>query len=343
MSNFPPTGRQVTSDPNTLPILHSIIHADHVLKVIQEHWDFPRPHFCELIARGMNDNYLLRAGDTQYAVRLYNARGRTPDEIDYEADYLDFIEDEGKLPMSRVIRTRNGRSHVAVQAPEGTRYISMFNWAKGRELVETLDAKNAYRLGELMGRLHVVSPGYKGGNRRLLGHADSIRKNFQFLEKRVLHRPEDLAFYRKVYEILPDQLDKMDKVVPMGPTHGDMTVFNVFEHEGELILMDFETCGYGHFSHELGSFAWSANKNKFAPEVTTQYLAGYDSIRPRDKVEKDLLPMARLMKDFTQLVGVSRGINAIGYSAYKFKGFDWAIDSCRTHVANARLFDKPLG
>ena len=46
---------------------------------------------------------------------------------------------------------------------------------------------------------------------------------------------------------------------------------------------------------------------------------------------------------FTQLVGVSRGINAIGYSAYKFKGFDWAIDSCRTHVANAKLFDKPLG
>lgn len=343
MSKMPPTGRYVTDDRTVLPILHSIVHADSILKVIEEHWDFPQPHFCELIARGMNDNYMLRAGDTQYAVRFWNARGRTSDEIDYEADFLDFLEEEGGLPMSRMIRTRDGRSHVAVQAPEGTRFIGIFHWAKGRELVEALDARNAYRLGELMGRLHTISPRYKGGNRRLLGHIESIGAAFPFLARRVAHRPDDLAFYTKVADILPDQLRKAEKVVRLGPTHGDMTVFNVFEHEGALILMDFETCGYGFLSHELGSFCWSANKNRFPPEIAQNYLAGYDAICPRDQVEKDLLPLFLLMKDFTQLVGVSRGINAIGYSAYKFKGLDWAIDSCRRHVANARLFDKPLG
>lgn len=333
---MPPAPRYVTSDRRTLPIVHSILHADAVCEVIAQHWDLPKPLFCELLARGMNDNYLLRCGSEQLAVRLWNARGRTGEEIDYELDFIDFLQAEG-LPVSPAIKTKDGENYVAIEAPEGRRYIGLFAWAQGRELIEVLSGEYARQLGELMGRLHLVSPRFPGGNSRLLGHADLIREQFPAVAQRVAHRPDDLAFYTRVAEALPKAIDAMGEAAPMAPTHGDMTVFNVFEQNGKLILMDFETCGYGHLSHELGSFCWSANKNRFPPEIAQNYLAAYDAVRPRAKAEKDLFPLFLCMKDFTQLCGLSASINAIGWAGFKFKGFDWAIDSVRRHVAAAKL------
>ncbi len=319
-----------------LPILHSIIDADALGAEIGAHYDLLKPLHCELLARGMNDVYELRCGSERLAVRLWNARGRTEDEVIYELDYLNFLKAEG-LPVSPALRARNGQFHFSVEAPEGRRYVALFEWAQGAEMAAAPTAEHAAALGALIGQLHVVSPRFRGGDQRRLDHADSIRRNFPALARRLGHRPDDLAFYARVAEALPAALDDASTAAPMSPTHGDTTPFNVFVHDGHVTLMDFETCGYGHMSHELGSFCWSAAKNNYPPEIAERFLAAYDQVRPRDKAERDLFPLFLCAKDFGQLCGLSAGTNAVGSAAFRFRGFDWAAESVRRHVRAAKL------
>ncbi|MEQ8247797.1 MAG: phosphotransferase [Alphaproteobacteria bacterium] len=326
----PTQGRRI------LPILHSIVDADALCAEIDDHYDLPQPLHCELLARGMNDVYVLRCGGERLAVRLWNARGRTADEVVYELDYLDFLHGEG-LPVSPALPTRAGPGHFSVEAPEGRRYVALFHWAEGAEIAAAPTVENAAELGALIGRLHLVSPRFPGGDRRKLDHANSIRRDFPALARRLGDRPEDLAFYRRVAKVLPDTLDRLGPEAPMSPTHGDTTPFNAFVKYGRVTLMDFETCGYGHMSHELGSFCWSAAKNNYPPEIAAHFLAAYDAVRPRDQAERDLFPFFQCVKDFTQLCGLSAGINAVGYAAFRFRGFDWAAESVRRHVRAAGL------
>ncbi|MSO64883.1 MAG: hypothetical protein EXQ85_03615 [Alphaproteobacteria bacterium] len=323
--------------PQALPILHSIVDADALGAVIAEGYDLPRPIHCELLARGMNDVYVLRCGPERLAVRLWNARGRTESEVIYELDYLNFLKAEG-LPVSTALRAPDGRYHLSVEAPEGRRYVALFRFAEGTEMGAAPTPEQATALGALIGRLHVVSPRFAGGDKHRLDHAASIRRKFPALARRVAHRPDDLALYRRVAEALPAALDRVGDAAPMSPTHGDTHAFNVLVQDGRLTLMDFETCGYGHMSHELASFCWSATKNNFAPEIARNFLEAYDRVRPRAQAERDLFPLFLCVKDFGQLCGLSAGINAVGYSGYRFRGFDWAVESVCRHVNLAKLF-----
>jgi Ser/Thr protein kinase RdoA (MazF antagonist) len=319
-----------------LPIVHTIVDAVALGPAIAAHYDFPPPFHCELLARGMNDVYMIVGGKERYAARLWRAKRRTEGEVTYELDLLDFLLAEG-LPVVPAIKTKGGKRHFAVEAPDGIRYVALFEWARGDAFAAAPTATLATQMGELIGKMHQVTPRFVRAKERPLDVANRLRSRIPYMERLASYRPDLAAFFRSTAERLAKELDRIAEPALMAATHGDSTPSNFFIDNGRISILDFETCGYGFMSHELASFNWSAGKNGLPSGIAEGFIAGYDRSRPRPKAERELFPLFMTNKVFDFLGGFSYSVNALGHSAFRFPGLDWMAKSVERHAREARL------
>ena len=116
---------------SVLPIIHSVLDADAVGECIRERFGFSGLFQCELLTRGMNDVYLVRSGGDRFASRVWRHAFRDEAMVAYELAFLSHLRRAG-LPVVSARRTTEGAFHVPVQAPEGERYLALFDWEIGR-------------------------------------------------------------------------------------------------------------------------------------------------------------------------------------------------------------------
>lgn len=322
----------------TVPIIHSILDADALGAEIQGHFGLPDPIRCELLTRGMNDVYLVRADGRRYAARAWRANWRSESDVVHELEYLTYLDGAG-IAVPAPVAGAGGSRYFTVGAPEGPRHVALFEWIDGGAYGAAPEPRLAPRVGALLGEMHRLAPGFRPSAPRLIDYAAGIRDGFAPLAEIVAHRPDDLAYYAEVRDALTAALVGLEtKDVPGGATQGDFHAFNAFvDGNDHITMMDFDNCGEGYFAQELMSFVWSARKSELGEAVVEGFLEGYDSVRPLNTFERGLFPLLLAVKEFRYLCGFAANVNAVGHVAFRWPGFDWFAQSVRAHVAAAKV------
>ena len=326
-----------------IPIVHSVVDADALGERIQKRWQLPGPVHCELITRGMNDVYLVRDAERQYAARVWRADKSSEINVRFELEYLRHLA-AGGVPVIAALPDQDGELFFSVEAPEGIRPVCLFEWAEGSPFSAAPNTDMARRIGAAVAQLHNVSQSFKPTAPRSIDFPGAIRRNYPALARRLDGRAEDLAFYARVAEAIPEALKKAYAGgVPFGAIHGDVHANNVFiTADGELSILDFDTCGESHLAHDLLSFVWaneyiSLRAPGLGPDISDAFMEGYEAVRPFSDQEKAFLPLALAAKEFSFMCGMSAGVRYVGYMSMGPEKFDWFARSVRKHVEAAGL------
>ena len=322
----------------TLPIAHSVLDAHALGTRIQDHYDLPEPFHCELLTRGMNDVYLVRSAGKQFAARAWRAKWRTQANVAYELAFLLHLEQAGMAVVTPVT-AGDGSLYFAVVAPEGERFVGLFEWAEGVPYGESPDAETAKRLGGMIADLHRAGSSFAPPEPRRIGTVDALRRELPTVLRMVAHRPEDTDYYPKAFAVLTQALDAVERVAaPYGPGHGDFHLYNAFRGaQGDLVLLDFDNCGEDHYGQELMSFVWANTYVGVGKDVSRAFLDGYNAVRPLADAEANLLPLFLAAKEVRFLCGFAANVNYVGHTPLLNPDLDWFAQNIRRHLSEADL------
>lgn len=322
-----------------VPYVHSILDARPLGAEIFKHFDLPAPFHCELLVRGMNDVYVLRAGDRKFAARCWRFHGVTDDSVAYELALLDHLSKAG-IPVSAPLPAKKGGFHFSVRGPEGPRAVAVFQWVDGDLLFHHRDpVPQARRFGELIAHMHRAGQSFRPPAIRYTDYIGHIRRDGKQLAWLCQDRPDDLAFYPRAIDAVTKALENLDRgSMPWGPTHGDIHPHNAFiDGQNRLTIMDFESSGEDFWMQDLVSLIWAGRKNGFPEAAIASFMEGYESVRPITAAERRWEPLFLAAKELRYFTGFADRVNAIGHHTFRWPGLDWFAKSVRHHVAKAGL------
>lgn len=300
-----------------IPITHSILRADALAEVIAKAYDLGGPVHCELMARGVNDIYLVRAAGTRYAARVLRHKFRTEDQVRYEMDLIRFYGAQG-IGVSAPQATRQGETFVPVQALEGTRYLTVFSWAPGGPMAHACPPEDARRLGATVARMHLAAADFAAPATVVADTIPSFRTKAPALMAMVGGDSAAGRLYTDLLEKAIDRLEALD--LPRGACHGDIHTHNVFRAaDGALTFIDWDNCGEDFFAKELMHFIWRNEYLGVNSALNDAFLAGYESVRPFSTEERAQLPFFLTVRHLFILCGMAGMINVVGRSAIGYQ------------------------
>ncbi len=201
----------------------------------------------------------------------------------------------GDFPTTRVVPTKDGRPFIDYQ--QKPVYLKTF--IPG-DIVRDLSAPMCFQVGVTMARLHRLKlpPSLR---EELSGESVfDLSVVGAFLQRGIAHPYCD--WLAEKYRFLRSELDPdMDKSL----IHGDLFWDNMVFSGGELVaLLDFEeACWfYRLFDLGMGIIGCCAPHGTFSPPAVRSYTAGYQSILPLSKKERQQL------KIFIEYTGIASSL-----------------------------------
>ncbi len=150
-----------SSGVNTL-IAHSLLSGEELVRFVRDQYGLSGEMECALFAIGVNDIYRIRAGGKKFILRVSHAHRFgtfNQDAYDYELDMMRFLHEQG-FPVPGVILDIDAKPFVALEFPEGVRYLVLFDYAEGQPHAN-LSINDAALLGATLGRLHKTLDGFE--------------------------------------------------------------------------------------------------------------------------------------------------------------------------------------
>jgi Ser/Thr protein kinase RdoA (MazF antagonist) len=296
---------------SAIRIARSFIAADSLAELIQADYAFAPPVRCQLISKMLrtqdNDHYLVTTGQGQrYVARIYqngDQLERQESDYLYELDWLQFLKGQG-LPVAAPVARTDGRYLQAVQAPEGLRYVALFNRAEG----VTMSLKNEeqlYAFGSKMAEIHVVSNQYQTNHaRQSIDLAFLADQSIARLQKNWGGgRQDDLDMITEMAEQAKGEIEALVKNPEhtsdgWGPIGGDFHPNNVhFDEKGQPTFFNFDLCGYGWRAYDIATFLLTSNLLHEPPNFSEAFFAGYYSARPlSDNEHRAISPLMTLRR-----------------------------------------------
>jgi Ser/Thr protein kinase RdoA (MazF antagonist) len=276
----------------TEPILNTLVAAVSLIPYLEKHYDLPAPVECELIRRGFNDNYLVRAGTNQFVLRLYfNGKYYIQSEADFrfELDWLAFLHAEG-IPVAYAIRREDGDLMGNIDTGSGRRWCALFAYASG-ERRKDLTPDEGHSLGHVVAHLHLTSSRFQSPRHRY--HLNlkylteqPMRLIAEFLRE---HGKGDVRrFVARVAE-LERQVHRLPTTPEAyGLIHGDLHHGNFHvDAQSRATFFDFDHGGYGWRVYDLAAIC----KGGLSEESGSAFLEGYRSLRSLSAVEQECIPV----------------------------------------------------
>ncbi|NJN60785.1 MAG: phosphotransferase [Coleofasciculaceae cyanobacterium RL_1_1] len=117
---------------SAFPVTHSILSVPALLAKIAVDYAIGPPIDGHLLQLGLNDTFRLRTPAIVYIARVYRHGWRTRAEILYELEALRHLQARGMKVAAPILR-RDGELIGELDAPEGVRYLVLFDYAEGEE------------------------------------------------------------------------------------------------------------------------------------------------------------------------------------------------------------------
>jgi Ser/Thr protein kinase RdoA (MazF antagonist) len=238
------------------PVTHSILTQRALASELLPHYFGQMRTDCRLLARGMNDSYLVQTGGMQYILRAYRRGHRTLQDIRHELDLLLYLRERGVRVAVPVVRN-DGELVSEITAPEGTRYIVLYTFAPGLARPLTKEVANCY--GQAVARLHQEMESFRSDHHRYqidLHHLldDRVPWILPLLE----HRPDDQRFVSRMHIFICHHIKKIAPILKRGLCHGDLNGGNChIDNEGRVTFFDFDCEGPGWPAYDVAVFNWS--------------------------------------------------------------------------------------
>jgi len=141
------------------PVIYSTLDCNAIVSLVLSQYDLGSQISCQFWHRGLSDIYLVTTPHRQLVLRVSHTHWRSRREIEFELEYLSYLEGHG-IPVSAPIPNKAGHHLVPINAPEGGRYATLFNYAPGKIAVGDISYNQGHQLGITVAIMHQVSQGF---------------------------------------------------------------------------------------------------------------------------------------------------------------------------------------
>ncbi len=250
--------------------LYTPLTPDELLTVTKR-FGLPPPDRTAAEPKGsVNTNYHVWAAGQRWFLRLNE--GKSDADVEFEAAVICFLEAAG-YPAARLLLSVDGSSHVRIRG----RQAMVFAFVAGEELArEAVGVEHVRRVGEQMGRLHALAPGFAASRPNPYGP----ERVGPWLDELEPDGGGDDAV-RDALPMLHDELELSRPLppAPRGLVHGDLFVDNVLWTGDEVsAVLDWEMSCVDAFAYDLAVAinAWCYT-DRFQPARCRALLDGYRS------------------------------------------------------------------
>ncbi|HTX91308.1 MAG TPA: phosphotransferase [Anaerolineales bacterium] len=204
----------------------------------------------------MSDAYIVDTPDKAYILKVYLHNRHSRSNIEAEVSFLNDLHDHD-LPVAVPVANNDAAYLNEIGAPEGTRYIVLFDAITGEEPKEA-NLEHSHSFGLLAGRMHNCADRLaKQYDRRHLDEKYLIEEPLKYIRPYLQHRKRDWEYLRALGSELTAELNGLvPKESPeYGLCHGDLHTGNArFDKDGRLTLFDFDSFGYGWRAIDIGVY-----------------------------------------------------------------------------------------
>ncbi|MCP4541455.1 MAG: phosphotransferase [Chloroflexi bacterium] len=217
-----------------------------------------------------------------YVLRISHSLHRTPDLIQGEIEWINYLADNG-VPAARAVTSEHGNLVEPISAKDGSHFTATsFERARGTYSTK-VDWNNglAVQLGQIVGRMHALTKHFEPSDARFRRHewhkvfSDGFAEQYlPASETKVITKFNELLEY--LYA-LPKDKDSY------GLIHSDVHGGNFYMDEGKVTLFDFDDCQYAWFIYDIAmALFYAISHNCVSKEDITwahsffgQFMEGY--------------------------------------------------------------------
>jgi len=310
-----------------------------MLKVISEYC-IDNPLDCLFWERGTNDTYQVICEGSRYSLRIYRHDIYPRDEIDFEVDALNYLNNNG-FSVAYPIARKSGGYVTEIMAPEGVRYVLVTAFVDGSPLeFESLD--DSRKFGKSVASLHNISQGFKTQHKKKdLDLRNFINDSVNSIEPFLSHRLEDLSILRRYSDDVNTAISLVDEgAMDIGFCHGDLHGFNAHLDGDVITHYDFEECGFGYRIYDLATFRWSFYFNDSGVDQWTAFLDGYQTIRKTAETDILLLDTFVLIRHIWLIAFHMRNAEDFGYDLASDGYIDYQWKKLRKIASNIKISES---
>ena len=274
------------------PVIYSTLQPQALVSRVLSCYPIGEVKDCQFWRRGLSDVYLVETLDQAYVLRVSHCHWRGQSEIDFELALLDFLHHRG-LPVAYPLRTESDALWVAINAPEGKRYASLFIYAPGCVPIGDLDLSQAMKLGETVAKIHQAGLKFScEADRNPLTLNYLLDQSWELIAPFLQQRPSDSEFIEDAIAEIKFSLKGFPQDAPYwGICWGDPHSGNAhFTPDNQVTLFDFDQCGYGWRSFEIAKFRQAALNTGISRRVREAFLNGYQSVSEIEAFELAAIP-----------------------------------------------------
>jgi Ser/Thr protein kinase RdoA (MazF antagonist) len=306
-----------TATQPSFPVTYSILSAEALSAEVRRAYGLEGPIRCQLLRPGLNDTYLVSAGNERRILRVYRAGWRSAAEISYELQLLEHLASKA-VSVSVPIPARDGDVLRPLPAPEGNRHLVLFSYATGAPLSWEREADSRI-LGRLAAQVHAAASDFAPSHER-------FRLDFEYLIEGPLaaigpflhHRAADHQYLHRFADTLKSRGVRVAEAgLDWGVCHGDLSAKHVhMSPGGEPTLIDFDLCGEGWRAYDLAAAPYYATY-KHAPPSWEAFLAGYREVRSLGRADLEAVPLFHAINRLWSLGLYARNAPRWGSLAFK--------------------------
>lgn len=300
------------------PAMYSTLSSDSLLELAIRDYNNIGLAECKLLARGLNDSYLLTTiNHERYVLRVYRANWRTTSEISFELDSLIHLHEEG-VSVSIPLPRKNKEYILSIKCIEGIRHLVLFTHAPGKVLTYEND-EQCIQYGRAVAAVHAATAGFTSRHSRSVLDLDHlIHFPMKSIQSYLSGRVQDLEYIDALSKRLLTKLESLEmNRLEWGFCHGDLHGGNVnVSKDNIMTVYDFDCCGYGWRAYDTSIFRWSALLQDKEAERWNLFLKGYAEIRELKEAD---------MKATALFIGV-RHIWLMGLHAANVYQWGWPDD-----------------
>ncbi len=253
-------------------VIHSVLSPQALQKTLELNYKLPQIEHIQYYQAGLNDTYLVRTKKQKFILRAYRKNWRTESDIRCELDAIIFLHKEN-INVSLPKQNLAGDSLIKINAPEGTRYLVLFEYLDGNPPEYKENTDNEVKIyAKAFGQLHKKLKSFNSTHSRFKLDMDYLITNPLAVIKPFLkHRESDWNF---ISHTSTDLLKQLPNNLQTGFCHGDLNTQNVHIQNNTIGIFDFDCCGYGYYAADLAAFHWGSKLEgkKFWPAFLDHYL-----------------------------------------------------------------------
>ncbi len=241
---------------DTFPVIYSTLAPQALVSDVLSQYHLDVVTKCLLWHRGLSDIYLVETPQESYVLRVSHHHWRSRSDVQFELELLDFLH-RNCLSVAYPLHTKDSQLLVTIPALEGDRYAALFPYAPGTVPLGDLNVQQSRILGKTLGQLHKIASNFHSEVKRQPLTTEYLLDNsFGIIAPFLQHRTEDITYLENAIAKIKQQVANLPQQLPYwGVCWGDPHSGNVhFTGDNQITLFDFDQCGYGWRSFDLGKF-----------------------------------------------------------------------------------------